>query len=432
MSDEISKLSRPLVIKVIGAGGAGAGAVELMAKSDMAELQFALLDTDARALQQCAIAQRMLLGLERTHGLGTGGDPEFARVLAQEQTEQLKQLCANTDLIFIVAGMGGGTGSGVSPILAAAAKEAGALVLCLVTMPFDFEGHRRLKQAHQGLQQLRAASDAVICLPNSKVCKTIDGQTSFPDVFRLTDALLAQGVRAIWQMLARPGLIKVDFKYLYSVVRGRHAESSFATAEGRGEHRAREVVEKLVCSPLLEEGKSLSEADAVLVSLVGGPDMTISDVNKVMEQINRRIESGHVIMGAAIDDDFAGRIALTVIASRNGKAGGSSSQEAAPESNRISNLGSAGELDTSFFESAPQPRPTSRFIAPAPAATAQKTEELLKQTSGRARKTASKWKQEMLALEIVSRGRFEKSEPTIHRGADLDVPTYIRRGIPLN
>jgi cell division protein FtsZ len=430
LDENLPQLSRPLTLKVIGVGGAGGAAVELMARSEMTGLQFAWVHTNGRVLQQRPVEQKLLLGFERTHGLGTGGDPEFARIIAQQETEQLKSLCLDADLVFIVAGMGGGTGTGVSPIIASAAKEAGALVLCLVTLPFEFEGPRRLRQAQLGLQQLRNASDAVICLPNSKVCKTIDENTTILDAFRLSDSLLAQAVRGIWQMITCSGLIKVDFAYLYSVIRGRHAESSFSNSEARGENRSREVVERLLSSPLLDQGKALSEADAVLVSLLGGPDMTISDVNKVMEQINRRIENGHVVMGAAIDENFTGRIALTVIASRHGKPHSTAPQESVSETNRISKADPSAELDTSFFESAPQPRPASRFVPPPPASTPEKTQQLL-QSSGR-RKTASKWKQELLALEIVSRGRFEKSQPTVHRGADLDVPTYIRRGIPLN
>lgn len=423
MANELT--NRPLTIKVIGLGGAGSTAVDLMAQAGMDDVQFASVHTNLRILQQRAISNKYLIGVDRTHGFGAGGDPEFGRILAEAETEQLKELCAGAELVFLIAGLGGGTGTGIAPVLAEAAKENGALVLCLVTLPFEFEGPRRHKQAQTGLQQLRMAADAVICLPNYKVCKSIPPGMRLTDAFRMSDELLVQGLRGIWQMLTRPGLIKVDFAHLYSVVRGRHAESCFATAEAGGENRACEVVEKLLTSPLLDEGKSLAEADAVLVSVVGGPDMTISEVHKVMEKINRGADSGQITMGAAIDPSFQGKISITVVASKHGRPA-----KEQPEGDLKSPV-SPDEIGGSFFQSQAPVRPASRFVAPPPAPTPEKTQELL-QSSPRGRKNGSKWKQEMLALDIVAKGRFEKAEPTVHKGADLDVPTYIRRGIHLN
>jgi cell division protein FtsZ len=221
-------------------------------------------------------------------------------------------------------------------------------------------------------------------------------------------------------MLMRPGLINVDFADLCSVTRGKHSENSLATAEACDENRAREVVEKLFKHPLLDGGQALSEAASVLVSIVGGPDLTMADVNRVMEQINRQCEGAHIIMGAAIEDSFAGKISLTVVASKRPPA------ERADELNA-----SAPELERQFVDTQSTNRPPSRFVAPAPTTTAEATEKIL-QNGARGKRKITRMKQGQLPLEIVSKGRFEKSEPTIHHGQDLDVPTYIRRGVPLN
>jgi cell division protein FtsZ len=220
-------------------------------------------------------------------------------------------------------------------------------------------------------------------------------------------------------MLMRPGLINVDFADLCSVTRGRHSENSLATAEACDENRAREVVEKLFKHPLLDGGQALTEAASVLVSIVGGPDLTMAEVNRVMEQINRQCESAHIIMGAAIEESCAGKIAVTVVASKR------------PPIEREHELtADAPELERQLDTSAPS-RGGSRFVAPAPPATAETTEKIL-QNGARGKRKVTRLKQGQLPLEIISKGRFEKSEPTIHQGQDLDVPTYLRRGVPLN
>jgi cell division protein FtsZ len=419
-----------LKVKIIGVGGAGSAAVEHMAASDLGQLPLAIIHTHARVLQQRQIENKILIGVNRTHGLGTGGDFELARVMAETETSQFQQLCQNTELIFIIAGLGGGTGTGLTPVLAKAAKESGALVIAIVTTPFEFEGQRRFKQAQLGLQALRASADAVICVPNQKLSKLLDCHTTILDTFQHTNELLTQGLRGIWQMLTRPGLINVDFAYLYSVLRGRNVESVLATAQAQGDNRVRDIVEQLLGNPFLDNGQALANADQVLVSLVGSQDLTLAEINKIMEQLNRRIENGQLILGTAIDPESTGRISVTLIASKNGKA--PSNPDSISETSRVSSVPIKG-IDYSFIEDTVTPRPHNRFVAPPPQSTPERTRELLdKRSSNSFIRKSSKWTQELLNLEIVSRGRFEKSEPTIHRGADLDVPTYIRHGVPLN
>jgi cell division protein FtsZ len=376
--------------------------------------------------------------------LGAGGDPDVGRTAAEEDTEQLRQLCAGAEVVVIVAGLGGGTGTGASPVLARVAKEAGALVLAIATLPFECEGARRRRHAQAGLEQLKEAADAVLCLPNQRVLKLIDENTSLIETFKITNDLLGQGLRGIWRLLSRAGIINVDFADLCAVVRGQHLESAFACAEARGEHRAREVVEKLLASPLLEGGAVLNEAESVLVSIVAGSDLTMAEVNRVASQINRACEDAHIIMGAAVEVDFGDRLSATVIATCRsqgelGKDAARATEATASSEPRHAGVGSAsaGEespaFGTEFFENSPTARPASRFVPPPPDLAPDKKEQLLAQQSGKTyRKPRSKLRQGMLPLEIVSKGRFEKSEPTIHNGEDLDVPTYIRRGVPLN
>jgi cell division protein FtsZ len=436
-----------VTLKVFGVGGAGCNAIEHMMRGGFEGVSFVAVNTDLTALLDLSAHCVLPLGPMLTRGLGTGGDPELGRAAAEEDVEQLRKLCADASVVVIVTGLGGGVGTGASPVLARVAKEAGALVLAMAALPFDCEGARRQEQAASGLEQLKEAADAVICLPNQRMLKVIDENTSLIETFKITNEFLAEGMHGIHRLLSRSGIINVDFADLCAVVRGRHAESSFATAEARGEHRCREVIEKLMGSPLLEGGAVLSEADAVLVSVVGGPNLTMAEVNRVMTQINRACENAQVIMGASIEQQFNDRLEVTLIATRREQAETQRPPVSAAEAPSLPQSGvRPGEMsdgavleeppdfDSQFFQESPPVRPPSRFVPPPPNLAPEKKQQILAQKNGGKlpRRPRSKMRQGMLPLDIVSKGRFEKSEPTIYHGEDLDVPTYIRRGVPLN
>ena len=224
-------IKKKIVLKVIGLGGAGCNAAGLAAQSGAGEAQFLAVNTDAQALEACPAPAKFVLGAARTRGLGAGGDPELGRATAEDDVEKIRSLCAGADLIFLLAGLGGGTGTGAAPVFARVAHESGALVLAVVTLPFEFEGQRRQLQAQNGLQQIKAAADAVICLPNQKIFKMLDEKTSVVDGFKISNGLVAEGLRGIWRLLTQPGLVNVDFADLCAVTRGRHAASLFASAE---------------------------------------------------------------------------------------------------------------------------------------------------------------------------------------------------------
>src|SRR5437773_7427868 len=309
-------VNRDFALKVFGVGGAGCNAVEHISQSGLPGVRFAALNTDIQSLVDLSVECVVPLGSLLTRGLGAGGDPEIGRAAAEEETEGLRKLCAGAGVVVIMTGLGGGTGTGASPVLARVAKEAGALVLAMATLPFECEGARRQRQAQAGLEQLKEAADAVLCLPNQRVLKLIDENTSLIETFKITNDLLAQGLRGIWRLLSRAGIINVDFADLCAVVRGQHAESSFACAEAGGEHRAREVVENLLASPLLEGGAVLNEAESVLVSIVAGSDLTMAEVNRLMSQINRASENAQIIMGAAVEKELGDRLSVTLVATR--------------------------------------------------------------------------------------------------------------------
>ncbi len=316
-NDAVAETPRKnLSVKVFGVGSAGINVMELTLKDGLPGVAFAAVDTDAQSLAASSASEKLQLETPLLRGLGTGGDPDRGRALAEEQLPKFKSLCEGAEVVFILAGLGGGAGTGISPVLARAAKEAGALVLGFVTTPFECEGGRRQRLAQHGLAEFKSAADGVICLPNQKVFKMIDENTSVLETFKITNEFLADGVRGIWRLLMHKGLIEIHFADLAALIRDRHGESSFAVAEAMGPTRSREVMDKLLAHPMLDGGQMLGESEAVLVSLIGGPDLTMAEVNRVMEQVNRQCEHAQVIMGAAIDEAFNERLTVTLIAAR--------------------------------------------------------------------------------------------------------------------
>jgi cell division protein FtsZ len=401
-----------LAIKIIAIGGAGRNLAQHLATRGLGELPCAMIDTgDAGAADWFALDARTLRELDVANGVQAQG--AFAA-----HSENLKAWCAGADVVCILTGLGGKAGSGISAVAARVAKEAGALVLGFATLPFECEGSRRAQQAQKGLERFKAEADGVICLPNQKVCRLIDENTSLLDTFKISNELLTDGLRGVWQLLSYGGLIEIHFDDLRDLVRDVHAESLFATAEASGANRAREVVDKLLAHPLFDGGRALTEAKSALVSIVGGTGLAMGEVNRVMEQINRHCEGAQVLMGAAVDETFHDRISVTVIAARRDKT-----------------LGNGAEHGAQFLNPDEVVQTSPRFVPQPPSLPQEKMEELAaKQPGGtrRARRGNPKMRQEQLPLEVVSKGRFEKSEPTIRNGEDLDEPTYVRRGMVLN
>ena len=419
--------SRTLSMKLFGVGNAGVAMIEQMFAAGPRGIAFAAVNADSRQLEASCIQEKILIEKKMLRGMGTGGDPERAQAAAEEHLQKLKDACTGIDVVLIVVGLGGGAGTGISPVLARVARETGALTLVLATLPFDCEGNRRQRVAREGFEQLKGAADGVICLPHQAVFKLIDENTSVVDTFRKTMDLMQDAVRGLWRLLTQKGLIEIHIEDLRGLLRGGLGESSVALVETTGKNRANDAVGQLFSHPLLRDSDSPAETDAVLVSLMGGPDLTMVEVKCVMDQINERYNQAQIIMGAAIGDSFRDRLAVTLIASKR----------SAVEAERpVQSLTSGREfpgLEAQLLEKHETNKPASRFVPPVPDLTPEQKGQLLnKQSGGRQRKTMPRMKQTQLPLEIVNKGRFDKSEPTIYRGEDLDVPTFIRRGIALN
>ncbi len=427
MNENQISLARGTTIKVIGVGGAGGNVAAHLAAADFTAVDFVAINTDTAALGACVLATKHQLGAALTRGLGAGGDPEVGRTAAEADAETLRGFCADAEVVLILAGLGGGTGTGAAPILAQLAKESGALVLAMVTLPFECEGKRRMRQAQLGLERLRRVADAVITLPNQRVLQVLDEGACLAKTFATANDLLVQSLFGLARLFQSGGLIPASFADLCTVVRGRHTESCMATAEIVAPADADELVERLLAHPCLEGGKALDAAEAVLVSLAGGPELTMAEVDRVMERINARCEEAEVVLGATVDAALTGRLLLTVVVAKRK----TTTNEQLPVT-RAGAAPSSGE-ESDFHFSTAATRSTTRLVPPAPTLTAQQTEQLLGGQSGtRGRRKSAKARQQQLPLEIVSKGRFEKSEPTIHHGEDLDVPTFMRRNVPLN
>ena len=437
MDNEINSQPPPPVetkkpsITIFGVGTAGIAMVGQMASGDFSDAKIVVVNTDGSGV--VAGAEAIQLESNILRGLGAGGDPERGRELAEEHFDRLKAACAGAEVVFLVTGLGGGTGTGVSPVLARAARESGALVLAFVTLPFVCEGNQRQRHARQGLDHLTTVADGVICLPHQKAARLLEEHIGFADAFRASAHLLIEGARGVWRLLMHRGLIEIHFTELCALLRAGHGESCFATLESAGTTRARDAIEKLPAHPLLDGGQALAEAETVLVSLLGGPDLAMADVDRVMADLNEHCPKARIIMGAAVDESFRDRLAVTIIAT--GRQARASAKPAPGKSGKAGSTPDAPGFDTELLHPTKPERPGSRHVPPAPALSVEQREQILAQQTGkpgRARKTGPRMKQITLPLDIVNKGRFDKSEPTIHKGEDLDLPTYVRRGVALN
>jgi len=406
-------------IKVLGVGGAGGNAVSHLAAQEFPGVAFAVLHTDAMALRQFNVGTKISLGSRKFRGLGAGGDPARGRAAAEEDEAAIRALVVDANIVFIIAGLGGGTGTGASPVVARIAKECGALVLAIGIAPFEVEGGKRMRQALLGLQELKHAADGVIVLPNQRMFKLVDEKTPLVEALQITNGLIAQGVRGIWRLLSRPGLIHVNFADLCAVTQGRHAESALATVEARGENRAREVIEKLMKHPLIDGGAGLADASGVLVCIGGGPGLSLAEVNRIMDQISRHCEGANIILGAAVDEELGDGLSVTLLAAKSaGKPASLAGMTEPHMSMAPQTVESTSDKDPGMGSD--RPKDDAPGASPA-----------IRGSRGR-KGRAMPARQGQLALEIVSKGRFDQIEPTIHQGQDLDLPTYIRRGVALN
>ena len=299
-------------IKVIGVGGGGGNAVNRMIASSVSGVEFWSINTDAQSLTNASAPHRLQMGQKLTRGLGAGGNPAIGQKAAEESRDEIAAALEGTDLVFITAGMGGGTGTGAAPIVAEVAKEMGALTVGVVTRPFTFEGRRRTGQAEEGIAALQSRVDTLIIIPNDKLLSVISEQTPVQEAFRFADDILRQGVQGISDIITIPGLVNVDFADVRAVMADA-GSALMGIGVGSGKSRAREAAIASISSPLLES--SIEGARGVVFNITGGSDLTLHEVNAAAEIIYEVVDpNANIIFGAVIDDRLQGEVRITVIA----------------------------------------------------------------------------------------------------------------------
>ena len=305
-------------LKVIGVGGAGGNAINRMIGAGLRGVDFIAANTDVQALNQSLAPTRIQIGKVATRGLGSGGDPSQGRRAAEEDEQTLIDALTDSDMVFITAGMGGGTGTGGAPVVAALARQTGALTVAVVTKPFSFEGRRRMRQAEEGLAELRGEVDTLIIIPNERLLAVVDKSTSLTDAFGVADEVLLKATKGISDLVTVPGLVNLDFADVKSVMSSR-GNALMGTGRASGPGRATEAAQAAVSSPLLED-VSIAGAEGVLVNITGGRDMTLFEVNEAASVVtNAAGEDANVIFGSVIDPNMDGDLMITVIATGFGR-----------------------------------------------------------------------------------------------------------------
>jgi cell division protein FtsZ len=306
------------VIKVVGVGGAGLNAVNRMIDAGISQVEFIAVNTDIQALHMSDAPSKIHIGRDLTQGLGSGADPNVGRAAADEGYDQLKNALRGSDMVFVAAGEGGGTGTGAAPVVARIARELGALTVGIVTTPFKFEGTKRRHQADLGVQALRQVCDTTIVVPNDRLLEVLDRSTSMLDAFKVADDVLRQGVQGICDLITMPGLINLDFADVRTIMADSGTALMGIGFASSGENRAKEAAERALRSPLIDE--EITGATGILLSIAGGDDMTLIEVNEAAEAIRAAAtEETNIIFGATVDDRLTGQVWVTVVATGIGR-----------------------------------------------------------------------------------------------------------------
>ena len=404
-------------IKVIGVGGAGTNALDRLVMEGSLSVELVACNTDVQALAGSVATQKIQLGRHVTRGLGAGGDPELGFSAAEEAAEELRGALEGVPLVIVCVGLGGGTGSGAAPMIVKMAREQNSLVLVCATLPFSFEGRRRGQQAQEALHAIQQYADAVMCFENDRMGELILPEAGIHEAFAGADQIIGQSVRAVVDLVNRRGLIHLGFDDLLSSLRNHDSRCLFGYGEAGGTNRGREALAQALRNPLMDRGSLLGEAANILVNIVGGPDLTLSEVQNVMEDLSEHIgERTQLLFGAAVDPKLNGRLGVTLISSlgtRDGAAPAIAEQKSA-----------TGTAYPPLVRTPSNPVPTPVPTAKALAASAESAATVAPAPAPAARANA-----EVSITESTVRGRFDRSEPTIVDGEDLDVPTFMRKNL---
>lgn len=468
------------VIRILGVGGAGCEVLDRLLLDGLEGAAAVALNTDLQALNASVAPDKVHLGRETTRGLGAGGDPEVGYSAAEEAMDAIQSVVAGADLVFVCAGLGGGTGSGAAPLVSHFARKAGATVIVFATMPFSFEGKRRRAQAGHALAQIRDQADLVICFDNDRMGEASAPTAGVQQAFVAADAMLSASIRSIASMVRSPGLVGIGLDELSSALHQRDSRCLFGHGESDGANRAHEALERALKSPLMDKGRLLSDAHTVLIHVSGGTDLTLNEVTVLMEEFNRYVSDATRIQFGLVSDARLGRkLTVSIVSSTSAPV------EAAPARAEVAAAPISAPVPQAPPSSAPQFAPSTSStthvvsepthstssppVAPAPASSAQpgvvssgghdtlfaldpeppmplpvpemppaakaktaasKSESAVAKAAKPAADAGKKeQKAEQMPLEAPSRGRFDKGEPTIVDGQDLDVPTFMRRNL---
>jgi cell division protein FtsZ len=449
-------------IKILGLGGAGSNALDRIQLDGAAHAELVALNTDVQSLMGSVAPLKVQLGPTTTRGLGAGGDPEVGYTAADEAADEIRAAVDGASMVLLCVGLGGGTGSGAASIVASIAREQGALVVVFATLPFSFEGKRRIAQAHEALAGLQHYADTVICFENDKMADVVSPRATIQEAFTAADRTISESVRAIMALTQQRGLIHIGFDELATALRSQNARCIFGYGEADGDTRAHTALERALKNPLIGRGRMLTEAANVLVNIVGGPSMTLNEVQLLMEEFNKHIgDETRILFGTAIDRKLGERLTVTILSSLaaessmriaplavgpRSESAAQATVEAEPEllpEPRIAYVETDEEIvaapaavvpqaaasvvaPRSVAQSAPAIPAPERVTAPSRRSSAASPPRAKATTAPEVKREA---RQEQMQFEPVTRGRFEKSEPTIVDGQDLDVPTFLRRNI---
>lgn len=475
-------------IKIIGVGGAGSNSLDRVVLDGMDKSDLIAANTDVQSLASSVAAVKVQLGRSITRGLGTGGDPERGFDSAEESADEIRASLAGARLVFVCAGLGGGTGSGAAPVIAQIAREMGALVIGFATIPFTFEGKRRAAQAQDALRRFHEVSDAVVCFENDRMGDLVAPKAGIHQAFATADMTISQSVRSIVNLIQRPGIMRIGFDDLLAALRGGGGRCVFGYGESDTDNRAHEALKRALKNPLMDRGKMLADASRVLVQVAGGPGMTLSEIEILMRELNKHIsDRTQLLFGTAVDGRMGDRLSVTLISSlacdeevAPPKSLPAKTSETAPEpvvafvepeisaaaepepipeaepappvlqreeilqvepTPSIQDLLGDQEQEPEFEETleaeqmeevAREPEPAPPRIIPPRKKVVGTAPHILPQAEAIAvtpKREKPQAKQEVLQFEPITRGRFEKSEPTIVEGQDLDVPTFLRKNV---
>jgi cell division protein FtsZ len=397
-------------VKIVGVGGAGVNAVDRLQLDQFGPRPYlAGLNTDAQALNSSPLAEKLLIGRGLTRGAGTGGEPDIGRKAAEADRERIAKIFQGMDLVFILAGLGGGTGSGAAPVVAQAATQAGALVVAFVMLPFSTEGARRRQLADQALVELRQNCDAVIPLPNDLLLQHLPEEATVLDAFAQADAWVSRAIRSICAILLQTGLINLDFATLRSAFQPRGGRTLFGLGQGEGENCVSEALQDLLLCPLLHTPELSRRADRLVVNIVGGPELSLARVNEIVSVIAEKFCSREqTVLGAVIDERLGGRLEICVIGAVE-TGGRLPARRTAPPGLRAAPPAAGAGPNIFAAESAARPVHASKL---------------------RGTKDGGAPQNEFHFVgEDEQRGYFDQTERNFFEGEDLDVPTYLRRGL---